>query len=142
MNLKVTLVKIEYYQYLDKIRPYLRDIAIDLKQSDTWKTQLTTTINIISSKDNNDEERVMHSKSDNIEIMISDEANEVTKKLSLKARYQNNLQLMRDSEFIFNYVELLYYKCHKINLNCRRSYIDSPDWIKNNKATINTTKRR
>ena len=84
----------------------------------------------------------MHSKSDNIEITISDEANEVTKKLSLKARYQNNLQLMRDSEFIFNYVGLLYYKCHKINLNCRRSYIDSPDWTKNNKATINTTKKR
>ena len=34
----------------------------------------------------------MHSKSDNIEIMISDEADEVIKKLvdSLKKRYQNN----------------------------------------------------
>ena len=34
----------------------------------------------------------MHSKSDNIEIMISDEADEVIKKLfdSLKNRYQNN----------------------------------------------------
>ena len=36
----------------------------------------------------------MHSKSDNIEIMISDEVGEVIKKLfdSLKNRYQNNLQ--------------------------------------------------
>ena len=32
---------------------------------------------------------------------------------------------------------LLYYKCHKITLNCGESYIDSPDWIKNKKATIN-----
>ena len=59
-------------EYLDKIKPYLRDIINDLKQSDTWKIQLTITINFISSKDDNDEERVMHSKSDNIEIMISD----------------------------------------------------------------------
>ena len=29
----------------------------------------------------NDEERVMHSKSENIEIMINEEANEVIKKL-------------------------------------------------------------
>ena len=31
----------------------------------------------------------------------------------------------------------MYYKCHKINPNCGGSYIDSPDWIKNKKATIN-----
>ena len=31
----------------------------------------------------------------------------------------------------------LYYKCHKINLNRGGSYIDSLDWIKNKKATIN-----
>ena len=42
--------------------------------------QLTITINFISSKVDNDEEHVMHSKSDNIKIMISDEANEVIKK--------------------------------------------------------------
>ena len=67
-------------EYLDKIRSYLRDIIYDLKQSDTCKIQLTTTINFISSKDYNDEERVMHSKSDNTEIMISDEADGVIKK--------------------------------------------------------------
>ena len=50
----------------------------------------------------------MHSKSDNIEIMISDEADEVFD--SLKNRYQNNLQPMRGSEFVFDYVQLLYYK--------------------------------
>ena len=46
---------------------------------------------LYSSIDNN-EECVMHSKSDNIEIMISDEASEVIKEFfdSLKNRYQNN----------------------------------------------------
>ena len=38
---------------------------------------LTITINFISSKDDNDEERVMQSKSNNIEIMIHEEADEV-----------------------------------------------------------------
>ena len=41
------------------------------KKSDLWKIQLTMEINFISSKDN-DEEHVMHSKSDNIELMIND----------------------------------------------------------------------
>ena len=51
----------------------------------------------------------MHLKSDSIEIIISDEAAEVIRKIfdSLKNRYQNNLQLMRGSDFVFDYVQLL-----------------------------------
>ena len=58
-----------------------------------WKSQLTITINSFSSEDDNDEEHVMLSKSDNIEIMISDESDEIMKNLfdSLKNRYQINL---------------------------------------------------
>ena len=53
----------------------------------------------------------MHSKSDNIEIMINDKANEVIKERfdSIKNRYQNNLQSMKGNEFAFGYVYLLYY---------------------------------
>ena len=42
----------------------------------------------------------MHSKSDNIEIMINDEADEVIKELfdSLKNRYQNNLESKKGSD--------------------------------------------
>ena len=67
----------------------------------------------------NDEERVIQSKSDKIEIMSNDEADEVIKELfdSLKNRDQNNLKSMKGSVFVFNYVHLMYYKCHKINLN-------------------------
>ena len=76
--------------------------------------------------------------------MINDGADEVIKKLfdSLKSRYQNDLESMRSSEFVFDYVQLLYYKCHKINLNRGRSYIDSTDWIKNKKAAINPTNKK
>ena len=58
----------------------------------------------------------MHSKTDNIEITIKDEADEVIEELSnlLKKRYRNNLQSMKDSEFVFDYVELLYNRCQKI----------------------------
>ena len=44
---------------------------------------------------------------------------------------------MKGTEFVFNYVQLLCYKCHKTNPNCSGSHIDSPDWIKNKKGTIN-----
>ena len=40
---------------------------------------------------------------------------------------------MRGSEFILDYFQSLYYKCHKINLNRGGSYIDSPDCIKTKK---------
>ena len=56
-------------EYLNEIRPYLKDIINDIKKSDMWKIQLTIKINFISSRD--DEEPVIHLKSDNIEIMIN-----------------------------------------------------------------------
>ena len=78
----------------------------------------------------------MHNiKRDNIKVMINDEADEAIKEPfdSLKNRYQNNLESMKGSELVFDYVHLLYYECHKINPNRGGSYIDSPHWIKNKK---------
>ena len=49
---------------------------------------------------------------------------------------------MKGSEFVFHYDHLMYYKCHKINSNCVGSYIDSSDWIKNKKATINPANKK
>ena len=37
-------------QYLNKIKPYLKDIIIDLQSSDSRKTQLTISINFIFEK--------------------------------------------------------------------------------------------
>ena len=61
----------------------------------------------------------MPCKSDNIEIMINNEADEVVKELfdSHKNRYQNNLEWMKGSEVVFDYVHFLYHKCRKINPN-------------------------
>ena len=69
-------------EYLNKIRPYLKDIINNLNNSCTWKIQVTITINCISSKDNHDdEEHVMHSKHDNKEIMINEKADEIVNEI-------------------------------------------------------------
>ena len=60
-----------------------------------WKIQLTIANDFVSSTDT-DEDRLMHSKSDKIEVIINDEADQVIKELfhSLGNRYQNNLESM------------------------------------------------
>ena len=61
---------------------------------------------MISSKDN-DEERIMHSKSDNTEIMIIDKANEIIGKRleSLLNRYHIELETsVSDTDLIFDCV--------------------------------------
>ena len=50
------------------------------KKSDTSKIQLRKAINFMSFKDT-EEERVINSKFDNIEIMINDKVDEVIKEL-------------------------------------------------------------
>ena len=108
--------------------PYLKDIMNNLKKSDISKIQLTIANNFISSIDN-DDEHVMHLKSDNIEIMMNDKADEITEELfdSLKNKYQKNLELMKGSEFVFDYVHLLHYKCLKISFRAN-------NFIRNNIA--------
>ena len=49
---------------------------------------------------------------------------------------------MRSSQFVFDYVHLLYYQCHKVNLNRGGLYINSPDWIKSKKATVSPINKK
>ena len=61
-------------------------------------------INFISSKYSN-ETPTIHRKSDNIEMMIDNETDEIIEKLfnCLWQRYQNNLEeSMKGSEFVFD----------------------------------------
>ena len=70
---------------------YLKGIIYNLKTIGRWKIQLTIANDFISSIDNG-EDCVMHSKIDNVEIMINDKADKVITELfvSSKNRYQNN----------------------------------------------------
>ena len=79
----------------------MRNLVIGLQKSDTRKSQLKISFNFLSSKDTN-EEQVMHSKSDNIEVMIYDDTNEVIEKNFelLLSRYQIGLETsMNDTDF-------------------------------------------
>ena len=103
-------------EYLDKIRPYLSDIINDHMTQGEWKIQLTIAINFLPSKDT-DETHTMHSESHNI---LSNGTDEMTGERfeSLLQKCQSGLEKrMRGSEFVFDSVDLLYYKLHKINLN-------------------------
>ena len=80
----------------------------------------------------------MHSNSDKIKITSYNDANEVIDELfdSLCSRYQGNLETsMRERNFIFISIQMLYYKCHKINFMC----IYSPGWIKKTKKRNKTS---
>ena len=132
-------------EYLSLIESYLVDMINDHKNQGEWKIQLSAEINFISSKPDSDETRIMHTKSDNIEIMIGSDTDEVIEDLfkSLLQRYQENLgKKMRGSEFVFDGVNLLYYDFNEISLNRGGSYIKSPDWIENKKATINPQNKK
>ena len=101
-------------------------------------------IKFISSKDSN-ETRIMHTKSDNIEIMMGIETDDIIEELrdSLLQNYQKGLEeSMRESEFVLDSVDLLYYHLHRISLKRGESYIDSPEWLKNKKATINLKNKK
>ena len=117
----------------------MRKLINDKKKSGEWKIQLIMKINFISSR-NFTESRDMYSKSDNFEIMMGDNTNEIIRNLFnyILRRYQGGLhESMRGSEFVFDYVESLNYIFHKVDLKRSGSYIESPEWLKNKGATIN-----
>ena len=78
-------------QYLNIIRPYLRDMIDNHKAHSDWKisNQLVMKITFVSSLDA-DEIRIMHTKSNNIGFMSGTETNDVLNELfkSFLRRYQ------------------------------------------------------
>ena len=103
--------------------------------------QLTIEVSFISLKPGSDETRIMYTRSDNIEMMLGDDNDDIIEQLfeSLLQKYEENLQnKMKGSEFEFDGVNFLYYDFNKTNINRGGSYIDSPKWLKDKKSTINT----
>ena len=131
-------------EYLNIIRPYLRDTIDNHKAHNEWKIQLVMQIIFVSSLDAN-EIHIMHTKSDNVEIMSGTETNEAITELfnSFLRRYQEGLETkIKGSGFLFERVHSLYYHLHKISLNRSGSYIISPYWLKNKRASINPKNTR
>ena len=103
-----------------------------------WNMQLTISVKFISSR-NLEQFCIKHSYSENYEIMSGTDINDAVNNLltSLKENYINDSSRMEGSEYHFDRVVLLKYKLYKICLRRTGSYIDSPKWMKNKKATIN-----
>ena len=114
--------KLSVKQYLYKIMPYLSDIINDHKairnESNEWKIQINMHVNFISSKDTG-ETRIIYVWSDNEEIRLDNETDDIIKELfkSFLNNYQKKeIILRKGSGFIFESVDLLSYSFHKISL--------------------------
>ena len=127
-------------EYLALIEQYLKELVNYYKNKGELKLQLTAEINFISLKPGSDETRIIHTRSDNEEIITRSDTNEIIKELfeSFLQKYEENLQeKMKGSNFEFDGVNFLYYDFNKISINRGGSYIDSPKWLKNKKSAIN-----
>ena len=135
--------KLSVKQYLYKIVLYLSDLINYHKairnNSNEWKIQINMNVNFVSSKDTAGT-RTIFVWSDNEEIRSGNETDDIVKGLlnSFLNNYQKEEIVLRNgSNFVFESVDLLSYHIHKTSLKRGKSYIKSPEWILNKRATIN-----
>ena len=95
-------------------------------------------VNFISSKDTG-ETRTIYVWSNNKSIMRGSDTDDIIRELfrSFLHNYQEELKIIKGSDFVFESVELMDYKLHRVRLRRGRSYVKSPEWLANKKATIN-----
>ena len=126
-------------QYLNKITPHLYDLINDHRIARrVWKIQISMRVNVISSKDTG-ETRTIYVWSDNVSIMRGSDTDDIIRELfkSFLRNYQEELKIIKGSDFVLEIAELMDYKLHRVCLTSGGSYIRSPEWLANKKATIN-----
>ena len=109
-------------QHLDMFKPYLSDLINENKTIETssneWKIQINMHINFVSSNDTG-EIRTVFVWSDNEEIRLGNETDDIFKRLinSFFNNYQKEEIILRnESNFVFESVGLLSYHIHKTSL--------------------------
>ena len=126
-------------QYLNKIIPHLYDLINGHRIARrVWKIQISMRVNSISSEDTG-ETRTIYVWSNNESIMSGRDTDDIIRKpfRSFFHNYQEELKIMKGSNFVFKRVELMGYKLHRVRLRRGGSYIKSPEWLANKKATTN-----
>ena len=111
--------RLALYEFFDKIKPFLKDMIDDYKFKGQWEIQIAMRIIFISFIDKN-ETQIMHTKSDNVEIMNGTDTSDAINELidSFMKRYQEVLETkMKGSSYIFERIDLLEYHLDKISLN-------------------------
>ena len=123
--------------YFDKIMAYLR-VLIDENKAYEQKIQIDIGFNMVHISN---KRRIRHfSCSDNVICMPSSNTNEISEQLltSLYKKFNDDLQLSRESSsFVYESVEECNIHFNKIDLGRGASFIDTPEWLKHKKATIN-----
>ena len=95
-------------------------------------------VNFISSKDTG-ETRTIYVWSNNESIMWGSHTDNIIRELfeSFLNNYQNEEQIIKGSDFNFERFDLMDYKLYKVSLKRGGSYIKSPEWLINKRATKN-----
>ena len=91
-------------------------------------------VNFISSKDTG-ETRTIYVWSDNVSIIRGSDTDDIIREnfRSSLRNYQEELKIIKGSDFVFESVELVDYKLHRVRLRRGGSYVKSTEWL----ATIN-----
>ena len=103
-----------------------------------WKIQISMRVNSISSKGTG-ETRTIYVWSDNVSIMWGSDTDNIIRKFlkSFLHNYQEEFKIIKESDFLFEGVELMDYKLHRVRVKRGGSYIKSPEWLLHKAATIN-----
>ena len=123
-------------QYLNIITLHLYDLINDHRIARrVWKIQINMHVNFISSRDTG-ETRIYYVWSDNVSIMHDEDTNAIIRESfrSFLHNYQQELEMIKGSDFVFESVDLLNYKLHRVRLRRGGSYIKSPECLENKKS--------
>ena len=89
---------------------------------------------------NFEETRLIYSASENIDIFMGTDTDEVIDILfdTMLQRFQEAIETSskKGSEFITETVDLLYYYFHRIDMRRGESYIETPKWLKTKKQQL------
>ena len=98
-------------------------------------------VNFISSTDTG-ETRIYYVWSGNVSIMQGRDTDNIVREIfrSFLHDYQEELKMIKGSNFVFESVDTMDYKLHRVRLRRGGSYVKSPEWLANKKATINPKK--
>ena len=124
------------------IIPELAELINKKKSNNELKIQLSMGVNFMHTTDR-DKNRTFHVKSDNVEIRLDNDISNITNELIkvFLSNYQKEQQILSNgSNYTFESVDMLGIHFHDIKLKRGKSYIESPKWLADKKATINRKK--
>ena len=90
-----------------------------------WKIEISMRVNFISSKDTGETRTIYVFMYDNVSIMRGSDAGDIIRETfrSFLGNYQEDLKIMKGRDFVFEIIELMDYKLHRVHLRRSGSYV-------------------